>query len=214
MKIILLLRHAKSAWGQPGLDDHERPLNRRGERAAEAMAEHIVHQRAAPRFDPVLHGRADAPDPGAAGPPADLPRPADRTGKRPLPRLRGRSCWCACGRSRKTVGHGPADRPQRRVSASWRRPWPAAAERPTSHALHDEISDRRPGDLAGAGAPGSDLAPGSANSCPSSARAISCGSKTFPRFPDRERPATLRQRILARMQLSGTLAVRKSATFS
>ena len=52
MKIVLLLRHAKSAWGQPGLDDHERPLNRRGERAAEAMAEHIV--RNVPRPDLIL----------------------------------------------------------------------------------------------------------------------------------------------------------------
>lgn len=52
MKTILLLRHAKSAWGQPGLDDHDRPLNRRGERAAEAMAEHIVHN--APRPDLIL----------------------------------------------------------------------------------------------------------------------------------------------------------------
>jgi phosphohistidine phosphatase len=40
--MVLLLRHAKSAWSQPGLDDHDRPLNRRGERAAEAMADHIV----------------------------------------------------------------------------------------------------------------------------------------------------------------------------
>lgn len=52
MKIVLILRHAKSAWGQPGIDDHERPLNRRGERAAEAMAEHIV--RHAPRPDLIL----------------------------------------------------------------------------------------------------------------------------------------------------------------
>lgn len=52
MKTILLLRHAKSAWGQPGLDDHDRPLNRRGERVAEIMAEHIVHN--APRPDLIL----------------------------------------------------------------------------------------------------------------------------------------------------------------
>lgn len=31
---LLLMRHAKSDWGQPGLADHERPLNRRGERDA------------------------------------------------------------------------------------------------------------------------------------------------------------------------------------
>lgn len=42
MKVILLLRHAKSAWGDPGLSDHDRPLNRRGERAARAVAEYLV----------------------------------------------------------------------------------------------------------------------------------------------------------------------------
>lgn len=52
MKTILLLRHAKSAWGHAGLDDHERPLNQRGERAAETMAEYIVHN--APRPDLIL----------------------------------------------------------------------------------------------------------------------------------------------------------------
>ena len=52
MKTILLLRHAKSAWGHPGLPDHERPLNHRGERAAEAMAAHIV--RRSPRPDLIL----------------------------------------------------------------------------------------------------------------------------------------------------------------
>lgn len=31
---LLLMRHAKSDWGQPGLADYERPLNPRGERDA------------------------------------------------------------------------------------------------------------------------------------------------------------------------------------
>jgi phosphohistidine phosphatase len=31
---LILTRHAKSAWDDPALDDHERPLNRRGQRAA------------------------------------------------------------------------------------------------------------------------------------------------------------------------------------
>ena len=52
MKTILLLRHAKSDWADPGRPDHDRPLNRRGERAAEAMAEHIV--RHCPRPDLIL----------------------------------------------------------------------------------------------------------------------------------------------------------------
>ncbi len=42
MKTILLLRHAKSSWTSPGLDDHERPLNERGEQAARAMAHHLA----------------------------------------------------------------------------------------------------------------------------------------------------------------------------
>jgi phosphohistidine phosphatase len=41
VKTIFLLRHAKSAWSDPRLGDHDRPLSGRGERAAEAMATHI-----------------------------------------------------------------------------------------------------------------------------------------------------------------------------
>lgn len=52
MKTILLLRHAKSSWHDARLNDHERPLNGRGERAARAMADYIVHK--APRPDLVL----------------------------------------------------------------------------------------------------------------------------------------------------------------
>ena len=37
MKTLLLLRHAKSSWSNPSLDDHDRPLNKRGKRAAPAM---------------------------------------------------------------------------------------------------------------------------------------------------------------------------------
>jgi phosphohistidine phosphatase len=34
MKTLTILRHAKSSWSKAGLPDHERPLNRRGERDA------------------------------------------------------------------------------------------------------------------------------------------------------------------------------------
>ncbi|MGV3490924.1 MAG: SixA phosphatase family protein [Devosia sp.] len=34
MRRLILIRHAKSDWGTPGLPDHERPLAPRGQRAA------------------------------------------------------------------------------------------------------------------------------------------------------------------------------------
>lgn len=37
MKTLLILRHAKSSWDDSALDDHERPLNVRGEKDAPQM---------------------------------------------------------------------------------------------------------------------------------------------------------------------------------
>lgn len=37
MKLLLLLRHAKSSWGNDALADHERPLNERGRHDAPRM---------------------------------------------------------------------------------------------------------------------------------------------------------------------------------
>ncbi len=37
MKTLLVLRHAKSSWKDPGLDDHDRPLNKRGKKDAPRM---------------------------------------------------------------------------------------------------------------------------------------------------------------------------------
>lgn len=34
MRTLLLLRHAKSSWNQPELNDHDRPLNKRGKKEA------------------------------------------------------------------------------------------------------------------------------------------------------------------------------------
>ena len=39
MKTLHLLRHAKSAWDNPGLSDRERPLNKRGQRDAPRMGQ-------------------------------------------------------------------------------------------------------------------------------------------------------------------------------
>ena len=38
----MLMRHAKSDWSEPELSDHERPLNKRGRRAAPMMAQQIM----------------------------------------------------------------------------------------------------------------------------------------------------------------------------
>ena len=41
MRQLLLLRHAKSAWDDPALPDHARPLNARGRKSAAAMAQAV-----------------------------------------------------------------------------------------------------------------------------------------------------------------------------
>jgi phosphohistidine phosphatase len=38
---LLLLRHAKSSWDDPSLADRDRPLAKRGRRAAEKVGEHL-----------------------------------------------------------------------------------------------------------------------------------------------------------------------------
>ncbi|NQX90903.1 MAG: histidine phosphatase family protein [Flavobacteriales bacterium] len=43
-----LIRHAKSAWGHSQLDDHDRPLNKRGLRDAPFMAEQFFGQYTCP----------------------------------------------------------------------------------------------------------------------------------------------------------------------
>jgi phosphohistidine phosphatase len=44
VKTLLLVRHAKSSWGDPALDDHDRPLNERGLRDAPRMGR-LLHER-------------------------------------------------------------------------------------------------------------------------------------------------------------------------
>jgi len=39
MKLLTLLRHAKSDWGDPGLGDFDRPLNERGRKDAPALGQ-------------------------------------------------------------------------------------------------------------------------------------------------------------------------------
>ena len=48
MKSLHLLRHAKSSWKDPGLNDHDRPLNRRGRQTAKMMAAYLRWAKIAP----------------------------------------------------------------------------------------------------------------------------------------------------------------------
>ncbi|GAB3518052.1 SixA phosphatase family protein [Photobacterium alginatilyticum] len=41
MKLLFLVRHAKSSWDDPTLDDHERPLNDRGMKNAPEMVHRL-----------------------------------------------------------------------------------------------------------------------------------------------------------------------------
>src|SRR5215469_900221 len=48
MKTLYLLRHAKSSWKDPGLDDLDRPLNKRGRETAKTMAAYLRRSKIAP----------------------------------------------------------------------------------------------------------------------------------------------------------------------
>ncbi|BBO93031.1 SixA phosphatase family protein [Desulfosarcina ovata] len=48
MKTLHIMRHAKSSWKDAGLKDHQRPLNKRGKRAAADMGERFRGQGMAP----------------------------------------------------------------------------------------------------------------------------------------------------------------------
>ena len=45
---LLLMRHAKSSWSDGSMSDHQRPLNKRGKRAAEAMGKTLTARGYAP----------------------------------------------------------------------------------------------------------------------------------------------------------------------
>ncbi|MBX2846942.1 MAG: histidine phosphatase family protein [Acidiferrobacterales bacterium] len=56
MRKLLLIRHAKSSWKFPELDDHDRPLNKRGRRDVLRMAKHIAEKES--RLDIVFSSTA------------------------------------------------------------------------------------------------------------------------------------------------------------
>jgi phosphohistidine phosphatase len=48
MKYLTLLRHAKSSWDKPGVNDFDRPLNKRGREAAALMGAYIRNNNITP----------------------------------------------------------------------------------------------------------------------------------------------------------------------
>jgi len=48
MKTLLVLRHAKSSWKDTDLDDHDRPLNKRGKKTAPLMGKLIKDEKLVP----------------------------------------------------------------------------------------------------------------------------------------------------------------------
>ena len=48
MRILYLVRHAKSSWDQPGLGDLERPLNKRGKKDAPKLGRMLNERREIP----------------------------------------------------------------------------------------------------------------------------------------------------------------------
>jgi len=48
MKVVLILRHAKSSWKNIGDSDHSRPLNRRGKLAAPRMGQMLYEEELMP----------------------------------------------------------------------------------------------------------------------------------------------------------------------
>jgi len=48
VKRLFIIRHAKSSWSQPGLDDFDRPLNKRGQNDGPEMARRLGNAGARP----------------------------------------------------------------------------------------------------------------------------------------------------------------------
>ncbi|MBX2915716.1 MAG: histidine phosphatase family protein [Cyclobacteriaceae bacterium] len=48
MKKLILIRHAKSSWDDPELDDFDRPLNKRGQKDAPRMGKRLKEKRVTP----------------------------------------------------------------------------------------------------------------------------------------------------------------------
>lgn len=75
MRTLILLRHAKSSWDDPALDDFDRPLNDRGRQAAPVMASWLRSEDLVPDFALVSAARRTVETWEAVAPILEAPVP-------------------------------------------------------------------------------------------------------------------------------------------
>ena len=107
---LVLVRHAKSAWDDPGLDDHDRPLNARGRRDAPMMAARLASRSwpvAAIVSSTALRARATAEALHQALPEALLVLDRGCYHAAPAALLRRVRAWATAWPAVALVGHNP-----------------------------------------------------------------------------------------------------------
>lgn len=50
MKTLFVMRHAKSSWGEPGLDDFYRPLLEKGKKRTKLIIDYLMHKQLIPEL--------------------------------------------------------------------------------------------------------------------------------------------------------------------
>lgn len=50
MKVLYVMRHAKSSWGEPGLDDFDRPLLEKGKKRTRLIIEYLLNKGVKPEL--------------------------------------------------------------------------------------------------------------------------------------------------------------------
>lgn len=88
MKTLYLVRHAKSSWNDPDIDDFDRPLNKRGKINAPEMAQRMVERGELPNLiisSPAKRARSTAK---MMAKKLGLPEAGDLAGRRIIPMLR------------------------------------------------------------------------------------------------------------------------------
>jgi len=82
MKHLYIVRHAKSSWDSPGLDDYDRPLNSRGKKNAPEMGQRLAKRQVMP--DAIITSPAKRAYTTAKKIAAEIPFPRANIQKEPL----------------------------------------------------------------------------------------------------------------------------------